>query len=115
MLVTKGFDFSSAHRLVEYKGRCENLHGHTYRLEVTLAAKMGAHGMAYDFLKIKEIVKREVVDVLDHTFLNDIIPQSTAENIAIWSWERLRDLLPLFEIRLFESPDSFVTYRGEEE
>jgi len=76
---------------------------------------MGAHGMAYDFLKIKEIVKREVVDVLDHTFLNDIIPQSTAENIAIWSWRRLRDLLPLFEIRLFESPDSCVTYRGEEE
>jgi 6-pyruvoyltetrahydropterin/6-carboxytetrahydropterin synthase len=115
MLVTREFDFSSAHRLVEYEGRCENLHGHTYRLSVTVEAPMGKDGMAFDFIRLKEIVRKEVVDVLDHRFLNDIIPQSTAENIAIWSWKALADLLPLHEIRLYESPDSYVTYRGEEE
>ena len=113
MLVTKEFTFSSAHRLVEYEGRCENLHGHTYRIAVTVEAPLGDDGMAFDFVKLKEIVFREVVDVLDHRFLNDIIPQSTAENIAIWSWEKLSDLVPLVEIKLYESPDSYVTYRGE--
>ncbi len=113
MVVTREFTFSSAHRLVAYEGRCENLHGHTYRLAVSVDAPMGKDGMAFDFIKLREIVRAEAVEILDHRFLNDLIPQSTSENIAIWAWNRLKDKLPLCEIRLYESPDTYVTYRGE--
>ncbi len=113
MLVTKEFTFSSAHRLVEYQGRCENLHGHTYRMAVTVEAPPGPDGIAFDFMKLKEIIHRDVISVLDHRFLNDIIPQSTAENIAIWVWRKLEGAIPLVEVKLFESSDSYVTYRGD--
>ena len=112
MLVSRIFTFDSAHQLREYRGKCENLHGHTYRLQVTLDCPVGADGLAFDFVRLKEEVQGKVLDRLDHVFLNEIIPQPTAEHIAIWIWKELA-ALPLAEITVGETPTCFVTYRGE--
>ncbi|MFH1023028.1 MAG: 6-carboxytetrahydropterin synthase QueD [Planctomycetota bacterium] len=111
MTVTKEFRFDAAHNLVKYQGKCERLHGHTYVLRVTLKGRVNREGMVHDFTDLKRIVGEHVLAKLDHSYINDIIPQSTAENIARWVWEQLEDL-PLHEIRLWETPTSYVTYTG---
>jgi 6-pyruvoyltetrahydropterin/6-carboxytetrahydropterin synthase len=111
MLVSKEFTFDAAHNLTEYNGQCEALHGHTYRLRVTLDGDVKPDGMVFDFVELKRIVSERVVTVLDHSYLNDTLRQPTAENIAAWIWEKLADL-PLHEIRVWETATSFVTYRG---
>ncbi|MBM4014523.1 MAG: 6-carboxytetrahydropterin synthase QueD [Planctomycetes bacterium] len=117
MLVTKEFTFDSAHNLPNYHGKCERLHGHTYRLQVTIAAPIdAATGMALDFAILGDIVEREVVQVLDHRYLNELIPISSAENVALWIWTKLDGKLPrakLHEIKLWETPTSSVTLRQE--
>jgi len=55
----------------------------------------------------------KVIQRLDHHFLNDLIPLSTAENIAVWIWEQLKPDLPdLFQVEVFETTDNCVIYRG---
>ena len=112
MRVTKTFSFEAAHRLLDYRGKCERLHGHSYRLAVTLDAPVRPDGIAFDFVDLKRAVKERVVDVLDHRYLNDYVPKSTAENVVVWIWEQLKDM-PLDEITLWETATSSVTYRGE--
>lgn len=92
MFVTKGFTFDAAHALTQYYGKCENLHGHTYRLEVTVEGPVHENGMVVDFVLLKRIVKRVVLSQLDHKNLNDHFENPSAENIATWIWEQLADL-----------------------
>lgn len=114
MLLCKEFTFDAAHKLENYVGLCANLHGHTYRLQVIIAGKIGKNGMVLDFGDLKEIVHNLVLKNLDHTFINTLIPQPTAENITLWIWKQLEKKIPLYEIRLWETPTSFVSYRGDE-
>lgn len=116
MLITKEFTFDSAHFLPNYNGKCERLHGHTYKTHVTIKAPVNKEtGLAFDFVELKKIVKEHVIEKLDHYLLNDIIPISSAENIAIWIWDELaKQDLPLYEIKVWETPTSFCTYRGPE-
>jgi len=115
-LVTKEFIFDAAHFLPFYEGKCENLHGHTYKMHVTVKAKKDKKsGMAFDFVILKNAVKKEVVDLFDHQLINDHIENPSAENIAQFSWEKLlENNIPLYEIKVWETPTSFVTYRGED-
>ncbi|APT74198.1 6-pyruvoyl tetrahydropterin synthase [Thermosipho melanesiensis] len=117
MFVTKEFTFDAAHNLIKYHGKCEKLHGHTYKLLVTVAGKKDEEGMVIDFLELKKIVKENVLNILDHSYINEIIEQPSAENIAEWIWERLKEKLNteryfLYEIKLYETPTSYVTLRG---
>ncbi|MBI5411663.1 6-carboxytetrahydropterin synthase QueD [Candidatus Peregrinibacteria bacterium] len=112
MIIGKEFTFDAAHFLKDYHGKCERLHGHTYKLHVCIEGEVEKEGMVFDFAKMKEIVNREVIDVLDHTNINDTLAQSTVENMCIWVWDRLKGELPLCEIRMWESPTSFAIYRG---
>lgn len=112
MLVAREFTFCGAHRLPDYQGQCEKVHGHTWRLRVTVRAPVGAHGLAFDFAELQRVVGAEVLAVLDHADLNEILPQPSAERIAQWVWARLAPL-PLHEVRVWESERSFVVYRGE--
>lgn len=113
--LTKKFSFDAAHFLPDYKGKCRQLHGHTYFLEITVGGKVNARtGMIIDFVDLKRVVSREILDKIDHTQLNDIIANPTAENTAIWIWERLVGKLSslkidLCRIRLWETPTSYVT------
>ncbi len=92
MKVTKQFKFDSAHFVPNYYGKCERTHGHTYKLHVTVEGEVGENGMTIDFVILKKMVTKKVLDKLDHQLLNDIIPIATAENVAIWIWNQLVDL-----------------------
>ena len=69
--------------------------------------------MVVDFADLKAVVRGRVLSRLDHKNLNDILPNPTAEEIAVWVWEQLSSSdLPIWELRLYETPTCFVTYRG---
>ena len=93
--VTKEFTFDAAHHLYEYAGVCKNLHGHTYRLSVTVSGHLDEHGFVIDFKDLKRVVKEAVVDNLDHRYLNAVLPpmNTTAENIVVWIFERIQTAL----------------------
>jgi 6-pyruvoyltetrahydropterin/6-carboxytetrahydropterin synthase len=118
LFISKEFKFDAAHNLVNYHGKCEKLHGHTYRLRVTLEGMPDPEGMIVDFVELKKIVNDLVISRLDHSYINDTISQPSAENIAIWIWNELKDPLDglnhhLHEIMVWETESSFITYRGE--
>ena len=70
--------------------------------------------MAIDFADLKKVVRREVVDRLDHKFVNDLIDNPTAEVMAVWIWNALREPLPgIAEVELWETRSCSVVYRGE--
>ncbi|MDP9387856.1 MAG: 6-carboxytetrahydropterin synthase QueD [Actinomycetota bacterium] len=107
--VTCSFTFEAAHRLPWHAGRCRELHGHSYRLEVTVEGAVGASGMVLDFDDLKAVVQREVVGRYDHTYLNDLLENPTAELLASEAWKRLEAAgLRLARLRLWETPTSSV-------
>lgn len=113
MLICREFSFDAAHHLTAYKGKCEHVHGHTYRLRVCIDEKVKKDGLAFDFVELKRIVNERIIDKLDHTDLNLLFEQPSCELMAVWIWDTLKPDLNLYEIRLWESPGSFVIYRGE--
>ena len=114
LLVTVEAEFHSAHQLPGYGGACSRIHGHTYRLAVTLAGEPDAEtGMVIDFAELQAMVDEKVVSVLDHRLLNEVVSPPTAENIARWIWERLKaDMPQLTEVKVYETSQCYVTYRG---
>jgi 6-pyruvoyltetrahydropterin/6-carboxytetrahydropterin synthase len=108
------FHFAAAHRLPRYDGPCFRMHGHNYRFLVGLEGEVDpATGMVADFGVVKDLVQEHVLARVDHQNLNDVLENPTAENIARWIWEVIEPRLPgLAEVRLYEIPDSCVTYRG---
>ncbi len=115
MRVKTAFDFEAAHRLPRHPGKCRDLHGHSYRLVVTVDRPVAEDsGIAIDFSDLKRVVRDEVVDRLDHTYINDRIDNPTAEVMAVWMWNALRGPLHgLVEIELWETRSCAVVYRGE--
>jgi 6-pyruvoyltetrahydropterin/6-carboxytetrahydropterin synthase len=99
-------------------------HGHNYVVEVSLSGEPDpVTGMVLDLKLLKDILNRQVVEVYDHRFLNYEVPPfdrvvASTENIAKDIWERLRPHLGggsyrLHSVRVYETPDLFVDYRGE--
>lgn len=116
MLLTKEFTFDAAHYLTKYHGKCENLHGHTYKLHVTVEGKPDDEDMIIDFCELKKFVHEKVVERLDHSSLNDTFENPSVEVMVVWMWDQLKDLpkkgVKLHEIKLWETATSFVTYAG---
>lgn len=108
MKVGRVFYFDSAHHLPEYDGTCEKHHGHTYTLDVVLEGDIGEDGMVLDFTKLKNVVQKEILSKLDHTDLNDIFENPTAENMVDWIYDRLKDKLSLHSVKLWEGRDKWV-------
>lgn len=104
MLVTREFSFDSAHFLTRYHGQCEHLHGHTYRLWVTVEGEVQENGMVIDFVILKKIVKEQVLDHFDHRCLNDFFENPTTEIVAQDIWQRLKNLPDLLKAEL-ENPN----------
>ncbi len=105
-------------------GKCNNPngHGHNYTLEVTVKGQVDPRsGFVVDLKELKEVLNREVLDVLDHRFLNHEVPEfrqqiPTTENLAISIWKRLEPKLSaarMHRVRVYETPDLFVDYYGE--
>jgi len=110
--VSREFLFDAAHNLPRYNGKCERLHGHTFRIRITVDAPLDTwSGMAFDFHDLKRVIQTRIVDVLDHSYMNEVIPNPSAEYLAIWIWGRLEDL-PLHDIKVWETPTCCVTYKG---
>jgi 6-pyruvoyltetrahydropterin/6-carboxytetrahydropterin synthase len=106
-------------------GKCSNLngHGHNYTLEVTVKGEVNPKtGFVVDLKDLKETMNREVVDAMDHRHLNKEVPEfktliPTTENLAIAVWNRLQPRLQmaqLHRVRIYESPDLFADFYGEE-
>ncbi|NJC88693.1 MAG: 6-carboxytetrahydropterin synthase QueD [Desulfuromonas sp.] len=96
--------FSAAHRLVNYQGDCENLHGHNWHVEVTVAAReLDAAGLGVDFKILKRHTK-ELLGELDHKYLNDLPPfiqsSPSSEQIARYLFDRLSGQLDSDNVRL---------------
>ena len=107
------FHFAASHFLTQYHGKCEHMHGHNYKLIVTIEGEIKSDGMILDFKKIKEIVEEKILEKLDHTHLNDLIENPSAENIVVWIWGNLKDSIPLKRLTLYETDDYFCQYEGK--
>ena len=108
------YTFAAAHRLPRHPGKCVNLHGHNYRLQVVLRGEPDpVQGLVIDFGDVDKVVQERVLSKCDHKTLNDFIENPTAELIAAWIWDRLAGRLPgLFEVRLWEIANACAVYRG---
>ena len=110
-LVSKDFYFDAAHSLPNYNGKCEKLHGHRWRVRVTVWGELDeSTGIAVDFKEIGKTVKNEIIDKVDHTYLNDILEHPSAENIALLFFEKLKNKFNIHSIEVWETPQNKVTY-----
>lgn len=118
--VTKIFTFDSAHKLENYEGNCKFLHGHTYKLEVTLRGKTDNRGMVMDFNDLRELVEEKVIKLMDHKYLNDVFTfNPTCENMLVWIFQQLEPVLKgnefyLQKVVLWETPTSFGVLEREQ-
>ena len=121
---TKVFRFEAAHNLVGYGGACANVHGHSYKLEVTVSGYIdpsstfpASECMVMDFKDISSLVKRLIIDTHDHTDLNRIYPNPTAEYMVAMMFGIISKELPvdvtLESVKLWETENSYAEYHGE--
>ena len=112
--ITKILRFDAAHSLPDHEGKCRNIHGHGYSVEVTVAGSLQASGpataMVMDFADLRDTIARLLVDPLDHQYLNDVLDfVPTAEALAGWMLTTLAAAgLPVVRVRLWETPSSYA-------
>lgn len=135
--IAKEFQFDACHMLDGHKGKCHNLHGHTYRLIVEISDQLRPHGsskeMVMDFADIKTIINQSIISQLDHAYLYDasnsneckiadLLQQmqrkvfafpcrTTAEGMSRFIFNQLCDKLPVSKIILWETPTSYCEYQ----
>lgn len=113
-------NFSSAHQLRGYRGKCENLHGHNYKIEIYARGKeLNNIGLLVDFVELKQAAD-DLVTYLDHKNLNELEPfvveqNPSAENVARFVLEKLAakindERVQIYKVRCFETPTSVATY-----
>ena len=113
--------FAAGHALRNYKGKCENVHGHNYRIQVKVQGEaLDATGMLADFVELKRVL-RVICEPMDHVFLNDIAPfievNPSAENMARYICERMQAELKqanpveVAEVKVWETDIQSATYR----
>ena len=117
--VSRTFKFDAAHKLPHYDGKCQNLHGHSWKIQVKVLGKVQTEGpkqgMIVDFSDLKDTVNRVVLGDLDHHYLNDFLDNPTAENLAREVALRLDEEFQknsysyeLESVRVYESEDSYA-------
>ena len=126
--LTKEFTFDAAHHLPNYEGKCNNLHGHTYTLEVTVSGGIDLEDigkedvtsndlMVMDFVDLDNIVKKTILSHHDHADLNTLYDYPTAEVMVIYIYTIIKANLllsvKLESVKLWESSKNFAEYRGE--
>ncbi len=114
-------NFSSAHQLRGYRGKCENLHGHNYKIEIYARGReLNNIGLLVDFVELKRAAD-EIVLFLDHKNINELPPfdeelNPSAENLARFILERVASHITdarveIYKVRCFETPTSVATYQ----
>lgn len=123
--VVKEFTFDAAHKLPNYNGPCQRLHGHAFKLQIGITGVPDAiTGMVIDFSFLKNLIQKYVIDFLDHFYLNEVQIRNfpyrlpTAENIVNWVKDVILYNIPdvdgvteLTFIRLYETPTSYAEWR----
>lgn len=114
--------FSAAHLLREIGGKCEELHGHNFKVEVTVSAEaLNSEGILIDFRLVKKWLKA-VLDRLDHQHLNDLPffagKNPSSENLAYYIYQAMKDHVQasgvkVLKVKVWESENAAVTYIGE--
>jgi len=111
--------FAAGHALRNYKGKCENVHGHNYRVRVTIAGEqLDETGLLVDFIDVKRLM-HGAIEYLDHRFINDLEPfdqiNPSAENIAKYFYDKvntgMKDGIRVSEVKVWETETSSATYR----
>ena len=130
-IVNRRAQFSASHRYwlpelseaenIEKFGACSRFpgHGHNYVLFVSLSGELNEHGMVLNLSDVKQVIKREVTSQLDFSYINDVWAEfqqtlPTTENITRVIWQRLAPHLPLVRIQIFENPELWADYIGNE-
>ena len=119
--VTVEQTFAAGHALRNYRGKCENVHGHNYRVRVTVQGdRLDATGLLVDFLEVNRLISG-TVEYLDHRFINDLPPfdqlNPSAENLAKYFYERVSEGLKsevaarVSEVQVWETDVSSAVYR----
>jgi len=118
--ISADYSFAAGHALRGYKGKCENVHGHNYRIQVIVAGeKLDSTGLLMDFVDLRGAIKG-VAERLDHRFLNDLAPFDTlnpsAENLAQYFCEQLQgpivaNGLRVSQVTVWETDATSATYR----
>lgn len=115
--VTKCFGFEASHFLPNYDGDCSRLHGHSYKLQVTVSGSVDeVTGMIVDFNILKSVVKENVIEEYDHQHLNEFFDNPTAENMVQHIFKVLcvkfnKMGLTLDSVKLWETESSFAECR----
>ena len=142
--VTKSFTFEMAHALWNYDGPCKNIHGHSYKLFVTIQGRASENtestklGMVMDFADLKKIVKTHIVDIFDHSVIISsrasrpdiqrveqmfekfyvVDYQPTCENLVLFIVETIQKMLTpgleLHSVKLYETATSFAEWYAED-
>ena len=114
MIVAKSIEIDAAHFLPNYEGKCRDLHGHRWRIELAVEGIVNEDtGMVIDFVDLKRFLDY-IKEQLDHHLINDIIPNPTAENICFWIRDELLNDDWGFNpsgwkwIKIWETPDSYA-------
>ncbi|MSV35054.1 MAG: 6-carboxytetrahydropterin synthase QueD [Bryobacterales bacterium] len=114
--------FASAHALRNYKGRCENIHGHNWKVQVVIQGeRLDGTGLLVDFIDVKNLMAG-IIDRIDHQFLNEIPPfdvvNPSAENIAEYFCQKMIEGLQgapvpvkVTEVKIWETDIQSATYR----
>jgi 6-pyruvoyltetrahydropterin/6-carboxytetrahydropterin synthase len=116
--------FAAGHALRNYHGKCENVHGHNYRVRVLVEGQdLDEAGLLVDFVEMKRVM-RDIIEKLDHQFLNDVPPfdklNPSAENMARYFFEEMTRLLDagahknpvrVSEVKIWETDTATATYR----
>lgn len=114
--------FSAAHLLREIGGKCEELHGHNFKVEVTVGAQaLNSEGILIDFRLVKKWLKA-ILDRMDHQHLNDLSflngRNPSSENLAYYIYQEMKGSVQtsgvkVFKVKVWESENAAVTYIGE--
>ena len=130
--VTRWIEFDAGHRVATHAGKCANLHGHRYRVGVTVRGEIPESGMVLDFGVLGDVLRERVHDRFDHAFIYDeadtpiatflrawqwrgvaLAAPPTAENLAVWIGDTVSSWLPGFEVvrvEVHETPNSVATW-----
>ena len=118
----KRFEFEAAHQLPKHPGKCKFLHGHRYELEIGVSGEIDPRtGMIADFKNLKTLVQEQIIDPLDHSYLNEVagFPGEcpTADNTVQWIVDRLQARIKatgceLAVVRLWETSGAWMEWKA---
>jgi 6-pyruvoyltetrahydropterin/6-carboxytetrahydropterin synthase len=122
LTVTRIFNLAAAHHLPTHGGKCKQFHGHNYKIEVEVRGELHSSGeesgMVMDFGRLKDVMQVAIIDRLDHSLLNETMPEwaqpPTAENMCLFIAQELitGEVKGVYHVRVWETDNSHADWRA---